>query len=55
MADYTTQANAFIDDLVANGYDKKDIQSHFVTKGKQVIWPVIGEDGKPHLMKKTFK
>lgn len=55
MADYTTQANEFIDDLVAQGYDKKDIRSHFVAKGKQVIYPVIGEDKKPHLVVKTFK
>ena len=55
MADYTTQANEFIESLVQQGVDKKDIFSHFVTKGKQVVWPVIGDDGKPHLSKKTFK
>lgn len=55
MADYTTQANEFIESLVQQGVDKKDIFSHFVTKGKQVVWPVIGDYGKPHLEKKTFK
>lgn len=55
MATYTEQANDFIESLVKNGVDKKDIFSHFVTKGKQVVWPVISEDGKPHLEKKTFK
>jgi hypothetical protein len=55
MADYTTLANEFIDQLVKDGIDKADIFCHFVTKGKQVVWPVIGDDGKPHLQKKTFK
>lgn len=57
MSSYTEDANKFIEDeLVAKkGIDKKDIFSHFVTKGKQVIWPEIGDDGKAHLVKKVFK
>lgn len=55
MAEYTELANQFIDSLVKQGIDKNDIFTHFITKGKQVIWPVIGQDGKPHLEKKTFK
>lgn len=55
MADYTTQANEFIQSLVDQGVPKADIFTHFVNKGKQVVWPVLGDDGKPHLAKKTFK
>ena len=57
MAEYTEQANTFIQETLIkeNGLDQKDIFSHFVAKGKQVIWPEIGPDGKPHLAKKTFK
>lgn len=57
MAEYTEQANAFIQETLIKekGIDQKDIFSHFVPKGKQVIWPELGEDGKPHLLKKTFK
>ena len=52
---YTGDANKFIEELMANGYQKADIFTKFVTGGKQVVYPVIGEDGKPHLAKKTFK
>ena len=55
MADYTTEANLFIDSLIEQGIDRKDIFTHFVSKGKQVVWPALGADGKAHLMKKTFK
>ena len=57
MSSYTEDANKFIEDELAakKGIDKKDIFSHFVTKGKQVIWPEIGDDGKAHLVKKVFK
>lgn len=57
MAEYTEQANTFIQETLVKekGLDQKDIFAHFVTKGKQVIWPEIGPDGKPHLAKKTFK
>ena len=52
---YTENANKFIEDLMKDGYAKSDIFTKFVTGGKQVVYPVIGEDGKPHLAKKTFK
>lgn len=55
MADYTQQANEFIETLIAEGIDRKDIFTHFVPKGKQVVYPVLGDDGKPHLAKKTFR
>lgn len=55
MADYTQQANEFIETLIAGGIGRKDIFTHFVPKGKQVVYPVLGDDGKPHLAKKTFK
>jgi len=52
---YTENANKFIEELMKDGYAKSDIFTKFVTGGKQVVYPVIGEDGKPHLAKKTFK
>lgn len=52
---YTQDANQFIQDLIKEGYSKADIFTKFVTGGKQVVYPVIGEDGRPHLEKKTFK
>lgn len=52
---YTENANKFIEELMKEGYAKSDIFTKFVTGGKQVVYPVIGEDGKPHLAKKTFK
>lgn len=52
---YTQDANQFIEDLKVQGYSKSDIFTKFVTGGKQVVYPVIGDDGKPHLAKKTFK
>ena len=55
MKDYTVEASKFVESLVADGYDKSDIFTKFVTGGKQVVYPVIGEDGRPHLAKKTFK
>ena len=55
MANYTEEANRFMGELVERGYSRSDIFTKFVTGGKQVVYPVIGEDGKPHLEKKTFK
>lgn len=55
MAGYTEEANKFIEELVSQGYSKSDIFTKFVTGGKQVVYPVIGEDGKPHLAKQVFK
>ena len=55
MTEYTQNANDFINDLISSGIEKKDIHSHFVSKGKQVLWPYIGEDGKPHINTKTFR
>ena len=54
MAQYTETANAFIASLVEQGYSKADIFTKFVTGGKQAVYPVIGDDGKPHLAKRTF-
>lgn len=55
MAEYTEEANKFIETLVKDGYSKSDIFTKFVKGGKEVVYPVIGEDGRPHLAKKTFK
>ena len=52
---YTGDANKLIEELMATGYQKADIFTKFVTGGKQVVYPVIGDDGRPHLAKKTFK
>ena len=55
IKDYTENANKFIEELMKEGYTKSDIFTKFVTGGKQVVYPVIGDDGRPHLEKKTFK
>ena len=55
MKDYTAEANAFIESLLADGYVPADIYTKFITGGKHVVYPVIGEDGRPHLAKKVFK
>lgn len=55
MANYTEEANKFIEELVGQGYSKSDIFTKFVTGGKQVVYPVVGEDGRPHLEKRTFR
>ena len=55
MAGYTEEANKFIEELVKQGYTKSDIFTKFVKGGKEVVYPVIGEDGRPHLDKKVFK
>ena len=54
MAEYTELANKFIAELISQGYQKSDIFTKFVTGGKQVVYPVVGEDGRPHLAKRTF-
>lgn len=41
--------------LIAQGVDKKDIIRDFVAVGAIVYHPVIGEDGKPHMVRKVFK
>ena len=55
MADYTEEANRFVETLVERGYSKADIYTKFVSGGKQIVYPVVGEDGKPHLEKRTFR
>jgi hypothetical protein len=55
MAGYTEEANIFIESLVKEGYLKGDIYTKFVKGGKEVVYPVIGEDGRPHLARKVFK
>lgn len=55
MAGYTEEANIFIASLVKEGYLKGDIYTKFVKGGKEVVYPVIGEDGRPHLARKVFK
>jgi len=55
MAGYTEEANIFIESLVKEGYPKGDIYTKFVKGGKEVVYPVIGEDGRPHLARKVFK
>jgi hypothetical protein len=55
MAGYTEEANIFIESLVKGGYPKGDIYTKFVKGGKEVVYPVIGEDGRPHLARKVFK
>ena len=54
MSDYTKEANAFIDSLLQQGYDRQDIYAKYVGKTKQVIYPVIDESGKPRLKKRVF-
>ena len=54
MSEYTELANKFIEELISQGYQKSDIFTKFVTGGKQVVFPVIGDDGRPHLSKRTF-
>ena len=54
MATYTELANKFIEELIKQGYSKSDTFTKFVTGGKQVVYPVIGDDGRPHLAKRTF-
>lgn len=41
--------------LIAQGVDKNDIVRDFVAVGAIVYHPVIGEDGKPHMVRKVFK
>ena len=55
MADYTAAANARIEELVKSGLSKDDIFTKFISGGKQIIYPTIGDDGKAHLVKETFK
>ena len=55
MAGYTEEANDFIESLLKEGYVKGDIYAKFVKGGKEVVYPVIGEDGRPHLARKIFK
>lgn len=55
MADYTQMANQFVEQLMAEGYARSDIFTKFVQGGKQVVYPVVGEDGRPHLSKRTFR
>lgn len=55
IKNYTGSANQFIEHLVESGYDRSDIFTKFVKGGKQVVFPVIGDDGQPHLEKKTFR
>ena len=55
MATYTEDANAFIGELVAQGYGKGDIYAKFVKGGKEVVYPVVGEDGRPHLARRVFR
>ena len=55
IKNYTEEANQFVEQLIKDGYDKKDIFTKYVTGGKEVVYPVIGQDGKPHLEKKIFK
>ena len=55
MATYTEDANAFIGELVAQGYVKGDIYAKFVKGGKEVVYPVVGEDGRPHLARRVFR
>ena len=55
LKEYTEDANSFVKKLIAEGYTKDDIFTKYVAGGKQVVYPVIGEDGKPQLEKKTFR
>ena len=55
VKDYTGSANRFIEQLIESGYGRPDIFTKFVKGGKQVVFPVIGEDGRPHLEKRTFR
>jgi len=52
---FTTDKNAFVQDLLSKGIDRKDIDVKYTASGAVVVYAVIGEDGKPHLVKTTFK
>lgn len=57
MQTYTDEKTEFKAKLLEENphLTKDDIYTKFVTGGVQIVWPVIGKDGKPHLEKKTFK
>ena len=55
VKNYTGSANQFIEQLLDDSYDRSDIFTKFVKGGKQVVFPVIGDDGWPHLEKRTFR
>lgn len=40
---------------VLQNYDKADIKKVYVKGGYDVYFPVIGDDGKPHLQKIHIK
>lgn len=47
---------AFLKELKKEtGLKDEDILKHYVSGGCKFVYPVIGEDGKPHLASKTFK
>lgn len=52
---YTLDAEGFVKGLMSDGYSRKDIYTKYVAGGKEVVYPVIGDDGRPHLEKKVFK
>jgi len=52
---YTSDKNAFVQELIGRGYARKDISVKYTASGAVVEYPVIGDDGKPHLIKTTFK
>lgn len=52
---FTQDKNAFIADLISKGTDRKDIEVKYTAGGVVVVHPIVGEDGKPHLVKTNFK
>jgi hypothetical protein len=55
---YAAKANKEITmtiEEVLQNYDKADIKKVYVKGGYDVYFPVIGDDGKPHLQKIHIK
>lgn len=55
MKNYTEQAKAHIESLIAGGLTKQDIMLRYTANRVTIAHPIVGEDGKVHLQKVVFK
>ena len=55
MKNYTEQAKAHIESLIAGGLTKQDIMMRYTANRVTIANPIVGEDGKVHLQKVVFK
>jgi hypothetical protein len=55
MKNYTEQAKAHIESLIAGGLTKQDIMMRYTANRVTIAHPIVGEDGKVHLQKVVFK